>query len=115
MLRTFSILLLLGISVTPFRVALAFDLMEAIYTETILRSAAIACTDKEFARKFISQSKAQVAFDLQGDGDINAHEVEEIISKANERLDRKSTRLNSSHVAISYAVFCLKKKNIKRI
>src|SRR5699024_12764519 len=29
------------------------------------------------------------------------------------RLDRKSTRLNSSHVSISYAVFCLKKKNIK--
>src|SRR5690625_7837284 len=27
--------------------------------------------------------------------------------------DRKSTRLNSSHVAISYAVFCLKKKNIQ--
>src|SRR5690625_6521352 len=27
-----------------------------------------------------------------------------------ERGDRKSTRLNSSHVAISYAVFCLKKK-----
>src|SRR5690625_6460116 len=26
-------------------------------------------------------------------------------------IDRKSTRLNSSHVAISYAVFCLKKKN----
>src|SRR5439155_3744346 len=26
------------------------------------------------------------------------------------RKDRKSTRLNSSHVAISYAVFCLKKK-----
>src|SRR5437870_11757091 len=30
-----------------------------------------------------------------------------------ERLDRKSTRLNSSHVAISYAVFCLKKKKKK--
>src|SRR5439155_4142706 len=29
--------------------------------------------------------------------------------------DRKSTRLNSSHVAISYAVFCLKKKNIRPI
>src|SRR5690606_39298317 len=26
-------------------------------------------------------------------------------------IDRKSTRLNSSHVKISYAVFCLKKKN----
>src|SRR5437870_10952522 len=29
--------------------------------------------------------------------------------------DRKSTRLNSSHVAISYAVFCLKKKKTKLI
>src|SRR5690606_40320780 len=28
------------------------------------------------------------------------------------RLDRKSTRLNSSHVKISYAVFCLKKKKM---
>src|SRR5689334_24375506 len=28
--------------------------------------------------------------------------------------DRKSTRLNSSHSSISYAVFCLKKKNIIR-
>src|SRR5690348_17800626 len=27
------------------------------------------------------------------------------------RVDRKSTRLNSSHPSISYAVFCLKKKN----
>src|SRR5699024_12072427 len=30
-----------------------------------------------------------------------------------EETDRKSTRLNSSHVSISYAVFCLKKKRIK--
>src|SRR5256885_4295599 len=29
-----------------------------------------------------------------------------------QRTDRKSTRLNSSHLVISYAVFCLKKKNI---
>src|SRR5207249_12059661 len=29
-------------------------------------------------------------------------------------LDRKSTRLNSSHVSISYAVFCLKKKKKKK-
>src|SRR2546426_9303331 len=28
------------------------------------------------------------------------------------KLDRKSTRLNSSHLVISYAVFCLKKKNL---
>src|SRR5690348_18164209 len=31
------------------------------------------------------------------------------------RIDRKSTRLNSSHPSISYAVFCLKKKKTKRI
>src|SRR6266702_4812104 len=35
-------------------------------------------------------------------------------SVARQAEDRKSTRLNSSHVAISYAVFCLKKKK-KRI
>src|SRR3712207_7138044 len=37
---------------------------------------------------------------------------------ANRRLDladRKSTRLNSSHANISYAVFCLKKKNINPV
>src|SRR3712207_8374612 len=32
-----------------------------------------------------------------------------------EHQDRKSTRLNSSHANISYAVFCLKKKKIKSI
>src|SRR5436309_4384145 len=33
---------------------------------------------------------------------------------ASTMLDRKSTRLNSSHVKISYAVFCLKKKKKKK-
>src|SRR5690625_5525432 len=41
---------------------------------------------------------------------------EKIVKKNGIRLlDRKSTRLNSSHVAISYAVFCLKKKKKKKI
>src|SRR3989442_7580636 len=31
------------------------------------------------------------------------------------RPDRKSTRLNSSHVRISYALFCLQKKNIRLV
>src|SRR5690349_22118388 len=35
----------------------------------------------------------------------------ELHLKPQNGLDRKSTRLNSSHVEISYAVFCLKKKN----
>src|SRR5439155_2413784 len=33
--------------------------------------------------------------------------------RKHEVVDRKSTRLNSSHVAISYAVFCLKKKILR--
>src|SRR5690349_24218348 len=33
-----------------------------------------------------------------------------LTARSSSRLDRKSTRLNSSHVEISYAVFCLKKK-----
>src|SRR5258708_17810612 len=32
-----------------------------------------------------------------------------------ETIDRKSTRLNSSHQIISYAVFCLKKKKLKKV
>src|SRR5204862_1875618 len=35
----------------------------------------------------------------------------EFIAIDGDKVDRKSTRLNSSHVEISYAVFCLKKKN----
>src|SRR5436309_7739548 len=37
----------------------------------------------------------------------------DLIRTARVRADRKSTRLNSSHVKISYAVFCLKKKTKK--
>src|SRR3989454_7002649 len=36
------------------------------------------------------------------------------VDLVNLKTDRKSTRLNSSHLVISYAVFCLKKKNNKK-
>src|SRR5699024_12224970 len=39
--------------------------------------------------------------------------LQRVLNVANGR-DRKSTRLNSSHVSISYAVFCLKKKKKRR-
>src|SRR3712207_7365617 len=42
-----------------------------------------------------------------------AHRGELVQQRPDPRLDRKSTRLNSSHANISYAVFCLKKKNKK--
>src|SRR2546426_7238224 len=44
-----------------------------------------------------------------GDGDQMRDRVEGILERDREQ-DRKSTRLNSSHLVISYAVFCLKKK-----
>src|SRR6266702_3176929 len=40
--------------------------------------------------------------------------VTAVAAPASSSRDRKSTRLNSSHVAISYAVFCLKKKKVFR-
>src|SRR5690606_39747787 len=40
-----------------------------------------------------------------------ARRAAEQAQAADAQADRKSTRLNSSHVKISYAVFCLKKKN----
>src|SRR3712207_6951027 len=38
---------------------------------------------------------------------------DEVVVQVFEEEDRKSTRLNSSHANISYAVFCLKKKNTR--
>src|SRR5438552_8783494 len=43
---------------------------------------------------------------------FSAFRAEEIKKKSARELDRKSTRLNSSHQIISYAVFCLKKNTI---
>src|SRR3712207_8549150 len=42
--------------------------------------------------------------------DVRAAAAEEIRSVGGQPIDRKSTRLNSSHANISYAVFCLKTK-----
>src|SRR3712207_7686901 len=50
-----------------------------------------------------------LAFDALG---LRAYEFEHLVEPPHllAGLDRKSTRLNSSHANISYAVFCLKKK-----
>src|SRR2546422_2706106 len=50
-----------------------------------------------------------------GEVDVDRHAVQhrllDLRGRRHEVQDRKSTRLNSSHGYISYAVFCLKKKN----
>src|SRR5256885_6994337 len=54
----------------------------------------------EGAYRALSRRRVRGGLPPQGEGRGGAHR----------REDRKSTRLNSSHLVISYAVFCLKKK-----
>src|SRR5690625_1064691 len=51
---------------------------------------------------------------LHVDETFCAPRLMELLGDGKTNVDRKSTRLNSSHVAISYAVFCLKKKKMKK-
>src|SRR5256885_10935666 len=46
---------------------------------------------------------------------VETGDVVNLVEQHQGQEDRKSTRLNSSHLVISYAVFCLKKKNIQPI
>src|SRR2546426_9282715 len=67
---------------------------------------------REAAQKGVHVETAEQVFETEDepggdDADGETGQVDRF-----EREDRKSTRLNSSHLVISYAVFCLKKKNI---
>src|SRR5688572_31436531 len=55
-----------------------------------------------------------VADAVSGEGTSRLLHVRAIEAHCGEIRDRKSTRLNSSHSQISYAVFCLKKKKKKK-
>src|SRR5256885_10960053 len=71
-----------------------------------------------FRGQYTSDSNAQFDGWLKArdpDSGIRDFEALERLARAQGLvLDRKSTRLNSSHLVISYAVFCLKKKNTDR-
>src|SRR5439155_26088994 len=54
--------------------------------------------------------EAERLLDVPGSVALVDPDLVELDHRRSTRSDRKSTRLNSSHVAISYAVFCLKKK-----
>src|SRR5438876_3199190 len=63
----------------------------------------------ERARAALEAGEIVIVAGFQGLSD--ADEVTTLGRGGSDRPDRKSTRLNSSHPSISYAVFCLKKKN----
>src|SRR5690606_10178769 len=78
------------------------SLPQASSYELVKNPVFVDCTSKPLIH--------QINF-LRIQGNDTAHGAEGDLRNAQLALDRKSTRLNSSHVKISYAVFCLKKKN----
>src|SRR3712207_6997819 len=70
---------------------------------TLFRSPSFACTPDLFPDLMAAAIGRQ---------DLNLWAARNDIVTARSEGDRKSTRLNSSHANISYAVFCLKKKQI---
>src|SRR5690625_5940015 len=96
----------------------------ALKAETTEGEIRALCDDARrycFASVCVNPGYVPVAFELLKDSPVAVCTVvgfplgattSEVKSRETEQADRKSTRLNSSHVAISYAVFCLKKKNL---
>src|SRR3712207_7064662 len=66
-----------------------------------------ACRERQVRRDGGVRYVHQLGHDLAVDVDVHVRGV------GREVGDRKSTRLNSSHANISYAVFCLKKKKMR--
>src|SRR2546422_7901889 len=78
---------------------------------TLFRSCLPTIVAHEHAQRHYAQGRFRAA--VRGDVGLGSLPRAEISHRANR--DRKSTRLNSSHGYISYAVFCLKKKKTKDI
>src|SRR5690625_5886822 len=83
---------------------------------TLFRSEMKAIVHRDGKEYQMSFEKGVRTKDLEETGEVPADQTGSSIwfKPDPSILDRKSTRLNSSHVAISYAVFCLKKKKTKR-
>src|SRR5438067_5842192 len=80
------------------------------YTTLFRSDAAIPRGLSHATPVYVARAEAAILEDVDGNRCLGASDVD--------RRDRKSTRLNSSHVSISYAVFCLKKKKkgkVKRV
>src|SRR5437899_8841656 len=76
---------------------------------TLFRSPGHQCRLARGVEGMIEQ--AHVGVSVDGDGTLTRVTAVPVPAPTNDHQDRKSTRLNSSHLGISYAVFCLKKKS----
>src|SRR5438309_2457253 len=70
---------------------------------SVLHVRILDCVRQQLRRRLVAEL-VQQADEVQG---------ERLVDIGRVAVDRKSTRLNSSHSSISYAVFCLKKKKIR--
>src|SRR5690625_7130062 len=89
-------------------------------TESAGREGAPVRLQKVLAQAGVASRRASEDLIARGRVEVDGRVVREMGVKVDPATavirveDRKSTRLNSSHVAISYAVFCLKKKKKER-
>src|SRR5690349_24017877 len=83
---------------------------------TLFRSSVETCgadaTERSSGERFSTTNG--IAPKAPGSGLLGASLTRTLTTLAAKARDRKSTRLNSSHVEISYAVFCLKKKKTQK-
>src|SRR3712207_9100168 len=80
-----------------------------IYTLSLHDALPISASDGDRLYVFFPEA-GLIAYTVSGEH-VWTREVGQIRNEHGIAADRKSTRLNSSHANISYAVFCLKKKN----
>src|SRR5690625_2769106 len=99
--------------IPPFKKGILSDIIAAVFKEfKISETSKMLDRMKDLGFKYSTRAGITVGVD----DIVVLPDKEKILEEAQDRVDkimkqdRKSTRLNSSHVAISYAVFCLKKK-----
>src|SRR5947207_8541155 len=81
---------------------------------TLFRSFAFESEAETFVHASADEERSAIAdVPVMTDHALRLTLGDDLELRAPRREDRKSTRLNSSHTVISYAVFCLKKKNKK--
>src|SRR5690606_40611950 len=79
--------------------------------EQVIQLADIFKTSKD---ELLTLWLADQVYEIVKDEDVADDALKSASKKIKKHKDRKSTRLNSSHVKISYAVFCLKNKKHQR-
>src|SRR5690606_41198449 len=109
------ILIIVTPSVGPASYYYDSPMLDSVRYETYIINELIPHIDKSYRTFARKESRAITGLSMGGHGAmlLSAKHPELFIaagSMSGVMKDRKSTRLNSSHVKISYAVFCLKKK-----